>query len=206
MRDVAQPGAAGSRDRSTSGSSAARRCILQLLIWFNLALVFPHLGIPGLFDGPHRRRHHAGRSRRSSASALNQGAYTARRSCAAGILSVDHGQTEASKSIGMTRLTVAAPHHPAAGDARHRPAARQRVHRTGQADLARQRHRLSAISCATRRRSTTPTPGHRAPDRRRLLVPRRRLGAPVGQSSWSGTSRGPRRAARETVARRAARR
>ena len=29
--------------------------ILQLLLWFNLALVFPVIGVPGLLDGAHRR-------------------------------------------------------------------------------------------------------------------------------------------------------
>ena len=77
--------------------------LLQLLIWFNLALVFPRLGLPG-FD-----------IRTVDAITpfiatllglgLNQGAYTAE-VVRGGILSVDHGQTEAAKSIGMTRLTI----------------------------------------------------------------------------------------------------
>ncbi|MEI8147103.1 MAG: amino acid ABC transporter permease [Alphaproteobacteria bacterium] len=76
--------------------------ILQLLIWFNLALVFPTLGIPGLF------------SMRTVdvmtpfvatllGLGMNQGAYTAE-VVRSGILSVDAGQTEAAKTIGMTRL------------------------------------------------------------------------------------------------------
>jgi polar amino acid transport system permease protein len=76
--------------------------ILQLLLWFNLALIFPSLGIPGLFSvktvdviTP-------------AVAALlglgiNQGAYTSE-VIRAGLLSVDNGQYEAAKSIGMTRL------------------------------------------------------------------------------------------------------
>ncbi|MBR0881631.1 polar amino acid transport system permease protein [Bradyrhizobium japonicum] len=75
--------------------------ILQLLLWFNLALVFPTIGIPGL-----------------SARAvdvmtpflaallglgINQGAYTSE-VMRAGMLSVDIGQYEAAQAIGMGRL------------------------------------------------------------------------------------------------------
>jgi polar amino acid transport system permease protein len=78
--------------------------LLQLLLWFNLALVFPILGIPGLFEA------------RTVAVitpfmatllglGINQGAYTAE-VVRSGILSVDMGQTEAAKAIGMTRLTT----------------------------------------------------------------------------------------------------
>lgn len=76
--------------------------LLQLLLWFNLALVFPTLGIPGVA------------SWRTVdvmtpfvatllGLGLNQGAYTAE-VVRAGILSIDSGQTEAAKSIGMTPL------------------------------------------------------------------------------------------------------
>lgn len=78
--------------------------ILQLLIWFNLALVFPTLGIPGVFSartidviGPFVAT--------LLGLGINQGAYTAE-VVRSGILSVDHGQTEAAKAIGMTRLTT----------------------------------------------------------------------------------------------------
>lgn len=77
--------------------------LLQLLIWFNLALVFPTVGIPGLFEvrtvdvmTPFVAT--------LLGLGLNQGAYTAE-VVRAGILSVDSGQLEAAKSIGMTRLT-----------------------------------------------------------------------------------------------------
>jgi polar amino acid transport system permease protein len=78
--------------------------LLQLLIWFNLALVFPKLGIPGLFEvrtvdvmSPFVAT--------LLGLGMNQGAYTAE-VVRSGILSVEAGQTEAAKSIGMTRLVA----------------------------------------------------------------------------------------------------
>ncbi|MEO8303149.1 MAG: amino acid ABC transporter permease [Betaproteobacteria bacterium] len=77
--------------------------LLQLLLWFNLALIFPTMGIPGLFEArtvdlisPFVAT--------LLGLGINQGAYTAE-VVRAGILSVDSGQTEAAKAIGMTRLT-----------------------------------------------------------------------------------------------------
>ncbi|MEO8137402.1 MAG: amino acid ABC transporter permease, partial [Betaproteobacteria bacterium] len=78
--------------------------LLQLLLWFNLALIFPTLGIPGLIEArtvdvitPFMAT--------LLGLGINQGAYTAE-VVRAGILSVDTGQTEAAKAIGMTRLTL----------------------------------------------------------------------------------------------------
>ncbi|MGX5735766.1 amino acid ABC transporter permease [Bosea thiooxidans] len=78
--------------------------LLQLLLWFNLALVFPIIGIPGLFSwrtidviGPFMAT--------LLGLGMNQGAYTAE-VVRGGILSVDAGQTEAAKAVGMTRLTT----------------------------------------------------------------------------------------------------
>ena len=78
--------------------------LLQLLLWFNLALIFPTIGIPGLFEyrtvvliTPFVAT--------LLGLGINQGAYTAE-VVRGGILSVDAGQTEAAKSIGMTRLTT----------------------------------------------------------------------------------------------------
>ena len=76
--------------------------ILQLLLWFNLALIFPTLGIPGLFEFK------TVEVITPFAAALlglgiNQGAYTAE-VVRAGLLSVDTGQYEAAKAIGMPRL------------------------------------------------------------------------------------------------------
>lgn len=78
--------------------------LLQLLIWFNLALVFPRVGIPGLFEA---RMVDVMTPFVATLLGLgiNQGAYTAE-VVRSGILSVDTGQTEAAKAIGMTRLTT----------------------------------------------------------------------------------------------------
>ncbi|MGL5362261.1 MAG: amino acid ABC transporter permease [Bosea sp. (in: a-proteobacteria)] len=78
--------------------------LLQLLLWFNLALVFPKLGIPGVFE---MRTVDVMTPFVATLLGLgmNQGAYTAE-VIRSGILSVDTGQTEAAKSIGMGRLTV----------------------------------------------------------------------------------------------------
>jgi polar amino acid transport system permease protein len=76
--------------------------ILQLLLWFNLALIFPTLGVPGLFEfktveviTPFVAA--------LLGLGINQGAYTSE-VVRAGLLSVDSGQYEAAKSIGMPRL------------------------------------------------------------------------------------------------------
>jgi polar amino acid transport system permease protein len=80
--------------------------ILQLLLWFNLALVFPIIGIPGLWSV------RAVDIMTPFVSALlglgiNQGAYTSE-VIRAGILSVDHGQWEAAKAIGMGQFKTLA--------------------------------------------------------------------------------------------------
>lgn len=78
--------------------------LLQLLVWYNLALVFPTLGIPGLF------------SFRTIdvmtpfvaallGLGIQQGAFTAE-VVRAGLLSVDQGQYEAAQTLGMTRLQL----------------------------------------------------------------------------------------------------
>ncbi|WP_158816674.1 amino acid ABC transporter permease [Methylocapsa sp. S129] len=76
--------------------------ILQLLLWFNLALVFPVIGVPGLWSG------RAVDLMTPFLSALlglgiNQGAYTSE-VMRAGMLSVDVGQYEAAQAIGMSHL------------------------------------------------------------------------------------------------------
>lgn len=84
---------------------------LQLLLWFNIALVFPTVGIPGLFQG----RTVDVVSPFIAAIlglGLNQGAYTSE-VVRAGILSVDEGQGEAAKALGLpgtsTMRTVILP-------------------------------------------------------------------------------------------------
>ncbi|MGY8685299.1 amino acid ABC transporter permease [Bradyrhizobium sp. UFLA05-153] len=76
--------------------------LLQLLLWFNLALVFPRLGFPDLFEvrtveviTPFVAA--------LLGLGINQGAYTSE-VVRAGLLSVDQGQYEAAKAIGMPRL------------------------------------------------------------------------------------------------------
>lgn len=78
--------------------------ILQLLIWFNLALIFPHVTLPGI--GSYRTVD----LMTPFLSALfglglNQAAYIAE-IFRAGFQSVDRGQYEAASAIGMTRLTA----------------------------------------------------------------------------------------------------
>ncbi|WP_414155628.1 amino acid ABC transporter permease [Pseudomonas sp. BNK-43-a] len=76
--------------------------ILQLLLWFNLALIFPTIVIPGLFQFDTVTLMTPFVAALLGLS-INQGAYTAE-VVRAGLLSVDTGQYEAAKSIGMPRL------------------------------------------------------------------------------------------------------
>jgi polar amino acid transport system permease protein len=77
--------------------------LLQLLLWFNLALIFPTLGVPGFemrtvdLITPFMAA--------LLGLGIGQGAYTAE-VVRGGILSVDNGQIEAAQAIGMTRLTA----------------------------------------------------------------------------------------------------
>ncbi|MDB5360769.1 MAG: polar amino acid transporter, inner rane subunit [Rhodospirillales bacterium] len=76
--------------------------ILQLLLWFNLALVFPTVGIPGVWEA---RMVDVMTPFVAALLGLgiNQGAYSSE-VVRAGLLSVDTGQYEAAKAIGMARL------------------------------------------------------------------------------------------------------
>jgi polar amino acid transport system permease protein len=78
--------------------------LLQLLLWFNLALVFPTMGIPGLFEvrtvdvmTPFVAA--------MLALGIQQGAYTCE-VVRGGLLSVDTGQYEAARAIGMTQMQM----------------------------------------------------------------------------------------------------
>jgi polar amino acid transport system permease protein len=78
--------------------------ILQLLLWFNIALIFPILGIPGLWTA----RAVVVMTPFTAALlglALNEGAYVGE-IVRSGLLSVDAGQAEAAKSIGMPYFTT----------------------------------------------------------------------------------------------------
>ena len=76
--------------------------ILQLLLWFNLALIFPDIGIPG-FGSVRTVDVMTPAIATLLGLGINQGAYTSE-VFRAGMLSVDAGQYEAAKAIGMTRL------------------------------------------------------------------------------------------------------
>lgn len=78
--------------------------LLQLLLWYNLALVFPMMGIPGLWEErtivlmtPFLAT--------LLGLGLHQSAYTAE-IVRGGILAVDQGQREAAESLGLTGFTV----------------------------------------------------------------------------------------------------
>lgn len=73
---------------------------LQLLLWFNLALIFPTIGIPGLWEA---RTVDVMTPFLAAWLGLGvcQGAYTAE-VIRAGITSVDSGQVEAARAVGMT--------------------------------------------------------------------------------------------------------
>ena len=76
--------------------------ILQLLLWFNLALVFPTIGIHGVWEA---RMVDVMTPFVAALLGLgiNQGAYSSE-VVRAGLLSVDTGQYEAAKAIAMARL------------------------------------------------------------------------------------------------------
>ncbi|RWI88955.1 MAG: amino acid ABC transporter permease [Mesorhizobium sp.] len=73
--------------------------LLQLLIWYNLALIFPVIGIPGLWQAP-TVTVMTPFVAALIAFSLHEGAYTSE-VIRSGLLSIDAGQHEAAKSIGM---------------------------------------------------------------------------------------------------------
>ncbi|WP_323039344.1 amino acid ABC transporter permease [Gemmobacter sp.] len=78
--------------------------LVQLVFWYNLAALFPMLSLGIPFDGPKFYEISATVAISSFTAAmlglgLNEGAYMAE-IIRAGLLSVDHGQTEASKALG----------------------------------------------------------------------------------------------------------
>ena len=83
--------------------------LVQIFFWFNLAIVLPHVGI-GIPGTPL----HVQKSTNELISPLmaailglgfNEAAYMAE-IVRAGIISVEHGQTEAAQALGMNRLLV----------------------------------------------------------------------------------------------------
>jgi polar amino acid transport system permease protein len=83
--------------------------LVQLLFWFNLAALYPRLSL-GIPFGPEFISGSANSFITAYAAAilglgLNEGAYMAE-IVRAGILSVNHGQTEAAQALGMPRTMV----------------------------------------------------------------------------------------------------
>jgi polar amino acid transport system permease protein len=82
--------------------------LVQILLWYNVAALYPSFSIGLPFGGP-QFAHFTAASVITPfvagmlALGLNEGAYMAE-IVRAGIISVDEGQTEAAKSLGMTRL------------------------------------------------------------------------------------------------------
>ncbi|RVE78614.1 amino acid ABC transporter permease [Sinorhizobium meliloti] len=78
--------------------------LLQLMLWFNLALIFPTVGIPGLFEF---RTVDVMTPFVAAVLGLgiSQGAYTSE-VVRSGLLSVDSGQYEAARTIGMTQMMM----------------------------------------------------------------------------------------------------
>jgi polar amino acid transport system permease protein len=79
--------------------------LLQILLWYNIALVFPTFSIPLPFTGSYLLDQPANAVMTGFLAALlglglNESAYMAE-IVRAGLTSVDRGQTEAAKSIGM---------------------------------------------------------------------------------------------------------
>ena len=125
--------------------------MLQLLLWFNLALVFPTIGIPGLWSSRGRSTSSRRSSRRCWAWASIR-APTRPRSCAAGMLSVDVGQTEAAQGDRHD----AADARCAGSSCRRRcgsiiPPVGNELIGMVKAHLAGERHPVSRRSCATPR-------------------------------------------------------
>jgi polar amino acid transport system permease protein len=84
--------------------------LVQIFFWWNLAIVLPHIGIGIPPNGPWLWSESTNLLITPFAAAmlglgLNEAAYMAE-IVRAGIISVDHGQTEAAQALGMTRLQV----------------------------------------------------------------------------------------------------
>ena len=84
--------------------------LVQIFFWYNLNAVLPHisLGIPGtplFWRGPGTNSLITPFMAAILGLGLNEAAYMAE-IVRAGIISVEHGQTEAAQALGMTRLLV----------------------------------------------------------------------------------------------------
>ena len=74
--------------------------LVQLLVWYNLSLVFPDIGIPGLWTADTNALMTPFLAALLGLG-INEGAYMAE-IVRAGISSVDEGQTEAAQALGMS--------------------------------------------------------------------------------------------------------
>jgi polar amino acid transport system permease protein len=80
--------------------------LVQIFFWFNLGIVLPYVGIPGI-----PRLSIATNDLIAPITAavlglgMNEAAYMAE-IVRAGIISIEHGQTEAAQALGMTRLQI----------------------------------------------------------------------------------------------------
>jgi polar amino acid transport system permease protein len=83
--------------------------LVQIFLWFNLALVLPYIGVGIPFTTIHWQASTNTLIAPFMAATLglgfNEAAYMAE-IVRAGIISVEHGQTEAAQALGMTRLLV----------------------------------------------------------------------------------------------------
>jgi polar amino acid transport system permease protein len=84
--------------------------LVQIFFWFNLNLVLPHItvgiaGTPIFWRGPGTNTLITGFMAALLGLGLNEAAYMAE-IVRAGIISVEHGQTEAAQALGMTRPLV----------------------------------------------------------------------------------------------------
>jgi polar amino acid transport system permease protein len=82
--------------------------LVQLVFWYNLSALFPHIGLSVPFGGPEIWTVSANSAITPLVAAilglsLNEAAYMAE-IIRSGILSVDAGQTEAATAFGMTRI------------------------------------------------------------------------------------------------------
>jgi len=83
--------------------------LVQIFFWYNLATVLPYIGIGIPFTGIHWQADTNTLIPAFMAAmlglGLNEAAYMAE-IVRAGLISVEHGQTEAAQALGMTRLVV----------------------------------------------------------------------------------------------------
>ena len=103
--------------------------LVQILVWFNIAILYPTLSIGVPFTHWDIVRFKTATTLTAFGASilalgLNEAAYMSEIG-RAGLLAVEEGQVEAAKSIGMTRGRIPSLHCAAASDACHHSADRQ---------------------------------------------------------------------------------